>query len=88
MEDHVGLDCTHAYAFWEGFSTDSKRAVGELFSKTASLRFITVAQRAMRDPVGEMEQLGFPRMELLDSMPVTMSGSGRAFRAYVFKKAV
>lgn len=83
----LALDgCSHAYTFWEGFNQAGKTAVGTLFASNTSLRYITVVQRAMRDPVGEMQALGFPRLVLLHSLPVTMSGSGRRFHAYLFKK--
>lgn len=85
VKDHVGK-YTHAYAFWEGFSPEDKKAVARLFN--ASIDTIVVVQRAMRDPVACMSALGFGAMTLLDTIPVTMSGSGRAFRAYVFKKNV
>lgn len=78
-----GSTYTHAYAFWEGFSPDDKRAVARLFN--SSIEHIVIVQRAMRCPVLALADLGFC-VHLLDVVPVTMSGSGRAFKAYVFKK--
>lgn len=89
--EHVGdhepaRDLTHAYAFWEGFSTDDKRAVARLVRGAPRLRHVVVVQRAMRDPEAAMRELGFGLVKLLrDPVRVTMSGSGRAFRAYLFE---
>ena len=43
-------------------------------------------QRAMRDPEGAMLSLGFGQLSLRASFPVSMSGSGRSFTAYVFAR--
>jgi hypothetical protein len=55
-----GLEClqlgslepaTHAYAAWEGFPLEAKKAVGDLFARTPSLRAITIVQRYIRAQV-------------------------------------
>ncbi len=86
VEQHSDLaGVTHAYAFWEGFNDADKKAVGRLVAATPSLRGMAVVQRAMRrDPAQEMRDLGFPDVQLLDAVRVSMSGSGRRFVAYVF----
>lgn len=85
VKDHLpSQDYTHAYAFWEGFSAEDKRAVAALFN--AYVPYIVIVQRAMRCPESCMADLGFAPVTLLDTIAVTMSGSGRAFTAYLFKK--
>lgn len=86
IKDVLWTDGTHAYTFWEGFSADDKARVAEFFN-TSNMKHIVVVQRAMRDPCAAMHDHGFARLRLLDKTPVTMSGSGRAFHAYLFETA-
>lgn len=87
LENTRSLDgCSHAYAFWEGFNLSGKRAVARLFASAPSLRYIVLVQRAMRHPEEEVADLGFGSLALVQTLPVQMSGSGRSFQAYVFKK--
>ncbi|GIL79211.1 hypothetical protein Vretifemale_8592 [Volvox reticuliferus] len=79
---------THAYSFWEGVPPSGKEAFGKLFAKSRTLRAVAVVQRAIRghEPAAMMRDLGFGPVLLIASFPVKMSGSGRAFTAYVFTK--
>lgn len=91
VDDVLSLDpATHAYSFWEGVPTRSREALGRLFLRSQTLKSITVVQRSMRskDPALAMDELyGFGPLLLVDSFRVSMSGSGRSFMAYIFKKA-
>ncbi|KAK9829586.1 hypothetical protein WJX72_006653 [[Myrmecia] bisecta] len=82
-------DATHAYSFWEGVPPDAKYAFGRLFAASKKLKAVAVVQRSMRqeDPAEFMADLGFGPVVLVDSFPVSMSGSGRNFMAYIFNKA-
>ncbi|KAG2445539.1 hypothetical protein HXX76_000154 [Chlamydomonas incerta] len=89
VEKFATLDpATHAYSFWEGVPGSGKRAFGELFAKSKTLRAVAVVQRAMRgqEPAAVMRELGFGPLILINSFSVSMSGSGRSFQAYVFSK--
>ncbi|PNW79759.1 hypothetical protein CHLRE_08g365550v5 [Chlamydomonas reinhardtii] len=89
VEKFASLDpATHAYSFWEGVPASGKRAFGELFAKSKSLRAVAVVQRAMRgqEPAAVMREMGFGPLILINSFSVSMSGSGRSFQAYVFSK--
>ncbi|GIL61222.1 hypothetical protein Vafri_15627 [Volvox africanus] len=79
---------THAYSFWEGVPPSGKEAFGKLFAKSRTLRAVAVVQRAIRgqEPAAMMRDLGFGPVLLIASFPVKMSGSGRAFTAYIFTK--
>ncbi|GLI65751.1 hypothetical protein VaNZ11_009351 [Volvox africanus] len=79
---------THAYSFWEGVPPSGKEAFGKLFVKSRTLRAVAVVQRAIRgqEPAAMMRDLGFGPVLLIASFPVKMSGSGRAFTAYIFTK--
>lgn len=78
--------CTHAYSFWEGVPTTARQAFGRLVASSTRIRGVAVVQRAMRDPEGSMAGLGFGNLTLRASFPVSMSGSGRSFTAYVFER--
>ncbi|DBA79533.1 TPA: hypothetical protein ACH3X1_008235 [Trebouxia sp. C0004] len=80
---------THAYSFWEGVPINAKCAFGCLFAASKTLKAVAVVQRAMRQaqPAEVMKDLGFGLLHLVASFPVSMSGSGRSFTAYVFSKA-
>lgn len=79
---------THAYSFWEGVPGDGKRAFGRLVAASRLLQGVAVVQRAIRaqQPADAMRDMGFGDLTLVDSFPVSMSGSGRSFRAYVFRR--
>lgn len=78
---------THAYSFWEGMPAGARAAFGRLWSASTTLQAVTVVQRAMRqDPVAVMAAYGFGPLRLVTRCRVTMSGSGRAFQAYVFSR--
>ncbi|KAL6767170.1 hypothetical protein ACKKBG_A38890 [Auxenochlorella protothecoides x Auxenochlorella symbiontica] len=81
-------DCTHAYSFWEGVPPPGRAAFGRLFRSSPSLRGVAVVQRAMRtDPEAAMAAMGFGPLLLRASFPVSMSGSGRSFTAYIFQRS-
>ena len=89
IESLPSLDpATHAYSFWEGVPPGARAAFGALAAASASLRGVAVVQRALRGrcPAAFMHGLGFAGLTLVDAFPVTMSGSGRAFTAYVFAR--
>lgn len=90
VEDVPSLDpATHAYSFWEGVPFEARAAFGRLFSASKTLCAVAVVQRSMReaDPATAMEEwYGFGPLRLVDSFPVSMSGSGRNFMAYVFHR--
>jgi hypothetical protein len=90
IEDVQSLNAyTHAYSFWEGLTNSAKMAFGRLFVMSTSLRRVAVVQHAMRkqQEPEEMYMLGFGRVNLVwGPTRVLMSGSGRAFMAYVFEK--
>ena len=79
---------THAYSFGEGVPPPARAAFGRLFVKSRTLRAVAVVQRAIRGagnaPANHMAALGFGPLMLTASFPVSMSGSGRSFTAYVF----
>jgi hypothetical protein len=89
---------THAYSFWEGVPRHARLAFGRLFASSPRARAVAVVQRAMGRGGGkgtnaaadhasaEMASLGFGPMALVRAFPVSMSGSGRSFTAYVFMK--
>eukprot|EP00890_Picochlorum_soloecismus_P002356 jgi/Picsp_1/3120/NSC_05961-R1_protein len=91
IEDMESLDpATHAYSFWEGVPVDARVRFGRLFSTSKTLTSLAVVQRSMRkeDPAEEMDALyGFGALVLVGTFPVSMSGSGRNFMAYIFNKA-
>ncbi|RMZ54907.1 hypothetical protein APUTEX25_000424, partial [Auxenochlorella protothecoides] len=63
-------------------------AFGRLFRSSPSLRGVAVVQRAMRtDPEAAMAAMGFGPLLLRASFPVSMSGSGRSFTAYIFQRS-
>ena len=68
---------TQAYSFWEGVPVDARAAFGRLFAASATLRGLAVVQRALRGapPAAAMAELGFGRLRLVDSFPVSMSGA-------------
>lgn len=78
--------CTHAYSFWEGVPIPAREAFGKLVARSDGVQGVAVIQRAMRDPEGAMLSLGFGQLSLRASFPVSMSGSGRSFTAYVFAR--
>ncbi|GMH45995.1 hypothetical protein BSKO_13959 [Bryopsis sp. KO-2023] len=79
---------THAYSFWEGVPQTGKNAFGRLFRKSETMKGVAVVQKAFRkDPALEMRKMGFGPLALLDSIRVSMSGSGRKFMAYMFRKS-
>ena len=87
---------THVYSFWEGIPRSARAAVGALVRKSRSVRGVAVVQRAVRGGAAgaagaaaeqEMADLGFGDLRLEASFPVTMSGSGRSFVAYVFARS-
>jgi len=88
---------THAYSFWEGVPRHARMAFGRLFAASPRARGVAVVQRAMRGggrgnkgggcpASAEMAALGFGSLALVRAFPVAMSGSGRAFTAYVFMR--
>lgn len=92
IEKVLSLDpATHAYSFWEGVPANARYAFGRLFAASSTLQSVTVVQRAMRyteDPALVMEEdYGFCPLVLIDTLTVTMSGSQRSFRAYIFNRA-
>lgn len=91
IEDMKSLDpATHAYSFWEGVPVEARVRFGRLFSSSKTLKSVAVVQRSMRkdDPAEEMDALyGFGSLVLVGTFPVSMSGSGRNFMAYIFNKA-
>ena len=82
---------THAYSFWEGVPPDARAAFGRLFAASRTLQSVTVVQRAMQykeGPAQIMEEVyDFCPLVLVDTLPVTMSGSQSTFRAYIFNRA-
>ncbi|KDD73832.1 hypothetical protein H632_c1801p1, partial [Helicosporidium sp. ATCC 50920] len=87
IEDVASLtDCTHAYSFWEGVPPSGKEAFGRLVTASPKIRGLAVVQRAVRhgDPAEHMAALGFETLKLVETFPVSMSGSGQRFTAYVF----
>ncbi|KAG2501386.1 hypothetical protein HYH03_001174 [Edaphochlamys debaryana] len=89
IEEVKSLDpATHAYSFWEGVPGTGKIAFGELFAKSKTLKAVAVVQRAVRgeEPAAMMREWGFGPVMLISAFPVSMSGSGRSFTAYVFSK--
>lgn len=68
---------THAYSFWEGVPVDARCAFARLFAASSTLRGLAVVQRAMRGDTPEefMRDLGFGALRLVDTFPVTMSGT-------------
>ena len=95
MEKIDTLDpATHAYSFWEGVPVTARIRFGQLFSTSKTLHTVAVVQRCMshsresHTPADVMEQsFCFGPLEEVDSFPVKMGGSGRSFRAYIFRKA-
>ena len=79
---------THVYTFWEGIPVQAKEALGALFSTSETCRAIAIVQRAMRnkDPANYLADLGFIDVNVVESFPVKMSGSGRSFQAYIISK--
>ena len=79
---------THAYSFWEGMAEAARCKIGQLFSACPSLAGIAVVQRHMgAHPADAMRELyGFCPLELVAAFEVHMSGSGRQFQAYVFRR--
>ncbi|KAK9826092.1 hypothetical protein WJX81_001533 [Elliptochloris bilobata] len=79
---------THAYSFWEGIPVGAKCAFGRLFAASQHVQAVAVVQRAMRsrEPADVMAELGFGPLEIVGSFAVSMSGSGRSFTAYVFRR--
>ncbi|KAK2076414.1 hypothetical protein QBZ16_000939 [Prototheca wickerhamii] len=87
IEEVASLErCTHAYSFWEGVPIPAREAFGKLVARSDGVQGVAVIQRAMRDPEGAMLSLGFGQLSLRASFPVSMSGSGRSFTAYVFAR--
>jgi hypothetical protein len=90
IETIKSLDpATHVYSFWEGIPSVAKRALARLFTQSHTCKAIALVQRAMRTkegPLQELHQLGFAGVEIVNTFPVKMSGSGRTFRAYVICK--
>ena len=66
----------------------AKEALGALFSTSETCRAIAIVQRAMRnkDPANYLAELGFIDVNVVESFPVKMSGSGRSFQAYIISK--
>ncbi len=80
------IDDTHMFAFWEGINPKDRAVLGRLARADKMLKGVAVAGRAMRgDPSVYMAELGFPRMTLVDTLPVQLAGSGQGFTAYIFK---
>ena len=79
---------THLFTFWEGWSHISKSSLGDLFRESHTLQLAAIIQRAVReDPAHFFEdEYGFGPIECIQSMAVTMSGSGRKFVAYIMRK--
>ena len=81
---------THVYAFWQGFSENDRRGLGNLFRKCSTARCIVVVQN-VRDgfaahPELAMEWMGFGPLRFAKKMSVAASGSGGQFTAFVFVK--
>lgn len=69
-------DATHAYSFWEGVTDSGKKAFGQLFQKSLTMKAVAVVQRSMRrSPQLIMQELGFGDVTLLAHFPVNMSGA-------------
>jgi hypothetical protein len=71
---------THVYSFWEGIPAHVQEKIVFLCNESTTLRSIAVVQRRVCNPhtlIGD----GFA---LVDSFPVTMSGSRRQFVAYMY----
>lgn len=64
---------------------NAQRSLGELVYRERSVRRVAVVQRSSRDILDHMRKRGFPRMVLEAQFPVSMSGSGHEFQAYVFR---
>lgn len=89
IEEVASLDATHAYSFWEGVPYDARVAFGRLFHASSQCQSVAVVQRSMRhaDPAVIMEEdYEFGPLQLVSTLPVSMSGSGRSFTCYVFNK--
>lgn len=86
------LGITHLYSFWEGIPADARAQLGALVASSPNIRGIAVVQRSMRsdDPEDLMaNDYDFgPGLKLEASFPVSMSGSGRRFTAYIFSRCL
>ena len=71
---------THVFSFWEGIPYDMRERVAMLCRESSTFRSIAVVQRSTPNPTEIMGN----DFVLIDSFPVTMSGSGSKFVAYVF----
>ena len=81
---------THVFAFWEGIDADVRAAVGRLWRACPTAKYVAIAQHAIRPPTTPEEEmddhLQFGPVTLLARVPVTQSGSGSGYTAYVFRK--
>lgn len=86
--DSLGI--THVYSFWEGIPGDARAQLGTLVASSPNIRGIAVVQRSMRNESPEdlmANDYDFgPGLKLQASFPVSMSGSGRQFTAYIFSR--
>lgn len=94
VEDVPSLaPATHVYACWEGWSVDSKAALGGLFLSSPTAMYLVVIQKGNRpgfkDAAKALEELGFGSLEALHidgGIPVKLAGGGTQLRAYCFKR--
>ncbi|GLC74854.1 hypothetical protein PLESTF_001564700 [Pleodorina starrii] len=76
---------THFFAFWQGFNPRDKHTVADLVMRHSSRRAVVIIQEhKKRDIEQEMELYGFRGLRLLDTVPVTMSGSNHTKHAHIF----
>ena len=83
---------THAFSFWEGVPAEERQAFGRLATASSLLQCVVVVQRKISsDPAVAAELMhddyDFKALELMDTISVSMAGSGRKFWAYVFRVA-
>ena len=79
---------THVFAFWEGFRYEDREAVGKLWRACPTAEYIAVVQHAIAGvhPEEEMNDLRFGSVTMLAKLPVSQSGGGSRYTAYIFKK--
>lgn len=84
---------THVYAAWEGWSDESKAALGSLFLCSPNVKVFVVVQRGTKDMIKILEGHGFGTLRPLANRPstkagtsVTLAGGGTQLQAFCFER--
>lgn len=88
IEDIHTIDpVTHVFAFWEGWAHASKSSLGTLFANSTTVKALVIIQRSIQIPEEVFEEeYEFGPVNIMDTIAVVMSGSGRKFTAYIISK--